>query len=140
MRKSPSTTIEKLCSLLQNSKPGNSVPTLFTAARAFSTNVAVNRPRQHDKNRDDNSETPQYWPGVANENQCPQCPSSGPTRTSSLGAARPLPPSADISPGGQSVGQAAQLCLERLVVRTILNGSDSVIRISDMVFSANQRW
>ena len=75
MRKSPSTTIEKLCSLLQNSKPGNSVPTLFTAARAFSTNVAVNRPRQHDKNRDDNSETPQYWPGVANENQCPQCPS-----------------------------------------------------------------
>ena len=30
------------------------------------------------------------------------------TRTSSLGAARPLPPSADIGPGGQSVGQAAQ--------------------------------
>jgi hypothetical protein len=34
------------------------------------------------------------------------------TRTSSLGAARPLPPSADIGPGGQSVGQAAQFCLE----------------------------
>src|SRR3984893_18005216 len=33
------------------------------------------------------------------------------TRTSSLGAARPLPPSADIGPGGQSVGQAAQFCL-----------------------------
>jgi hypothetical protein len=27
------------------------------------------------------------------------------------GAARPLPPSADIGPGGQSVGQAAQFCL-----------------------------
>ena len=36
----------------------------------------------------------------------------GQTRTSSLGAARPLPPSADIGPGGQSVGQAAQFCLE----------------------------
>ena len=35
----------------------------------------------------------------------------GPTRTSSLGAARPLPPSADIGPGAQSVGQAAQFCL-----------------------------
>ena len=34
--------------------------------------------------------------------------SIGQTRTSSLGAARPLPPSADIGPGGQSVGQAAQ--------------------------------
>jgi hypothetical protein len=33
------------------------------------------------------------------------------TRTSSLGAARPLLPSADIGPGGQSVGQAAQSCL-----------------------------
>jgi hypothetical protein len=29
---------------------------------------------------------------------------SGQTRTSSLGAARPLPPSADIGPRGQSVG------------------------------------
>ena len=42
------------------------------------------------------------------------------TRTSSLGAARPLPPSADIGPGGQSVGQAAQFSLaemnERLMV------------------------
>ena len=28
-----------------------------------------------------------------------------------LGAARRLPPSADIGPGGQSVGQAAQFCL-----------------------------
>ena len=27
------------------------------------------------------------------------------------GAARPLPPNADIGPGGQSVGQAAQFCL-----------------------------
>ena len=35
----------------------------------------------------------------------------GQTRTSALGAARPLPPSADIGPGGQSVGQAAQFCL-----------------------------
>ena len=35
----------------------------------------------------------------------------GQTRTSSLGAARPLPPSPDIGPGGQSVGQAAQFCL-----------------------------
>jgi hypothetical protein len=38
----------------------------------------------------------------------------GPTRQtlpSSLRAARPLPPSADIGPGGQSVGQAAQFCL-----------------------------
>jgi hypothetical protein len=31
--------------------------------------------------------------------------SIGQTRTSSSGAARPLPPSADIGPGGQSVGQ-----------------------------------
>ena len=38
----------------------------------------------------------------------------GQTRTSSLGAARPLPPSADIGPGGQSVGQAAQFCLGRI--------------------------
>ena len=35
----------------------------------------------------------------------------GQTQTSSLGAARPLPPSADIGPGGQSVGQAAQFYL-----------------------------
>jgi hypothetical protein len=44
-----------------------------------------------------------------------RCPMSqlGPTRISSLGAARPLPPSADIDPGGQSVGQAAQFCLSR---------------------------
>ena len=34
-------------------------------------------------------------------------PEWGQTRTSSLAAARPLPPSADIGPGGQSVGQAA---------------------------------
>jgi len=31
-------------------------------------------------------------------------PMSGQTRTSSLGAARPFPPSAAIGPGGQSVG------------------------------------
>src|SRR4029077_17890405 len=35
----------------------------------------------------------------------------GQTRTFSLGATRPLPPSADIGPGGQSVGQVAQFCL-----------------------------
>ncbi len=29
-----------------------------------------------------------------------------------MGAARPLPLSADIGPGGQSVGQAAQFCLD----------------------------
>ena len=34
-----------------------------------------------------------------------------------MGAARPLPPSADIGPGGQSVGQAAQFCL---VIRHII--------------------
>ena len=39
---------------------------------------------------------------------------TGQTRTSSLGAARPLPPSADIGPGWQSAGQAAQFCLERM--------------------------
>ena len=35
----------------------------------------------------------------------------GSNPTSSLGAARPLPPSADIGPGGQSVGQAAPILL-----------------------------
>ena len=30
-----------------------------------------------------------------------------------MGAARPLPPRADIGPGGQSVGQAARFCLAR---------------------------
>ena len=40
----------------------------------------------------------------------------GQTRTSSLGAARPLPPSADIGPGGQSVGQAAQFCLATTLI------------------------
>ena len=39
------------------------------------------------------------------------------TLPSSLGAARPLPPSADIGPGGQSVGQAAQFCLGRLALQ-----------------------
>jgi len=43
---------------------------------------------------------------------------SGQTRTSSLGAARPLPPSADIGPGGQSVGQAAQFCLAACAAKT----------------------
>ena len=33
--------------------------------------------------------------------------SLGQTRTSSLGATRPLPPSADIGPGGQSVGSTS---------------------------------
>ena len=37
--------------------------------------------------------------------------SQGQIRTSSLGAARPLPPGVDIGPGAQSVGQAAQFCL-----------------------------
>ena len=41
--------------------------------------------------------------------------SIGQTRTSSLGAARPLPPSADIGPGGQSVGQAVQFCFSPLL-------------------------
>jgi hypothetical protein len=31
-------------------------------------------------------------------------------------AARPLPPSADIGPGGQSVGQAAQFCFPWLTI------------------------
>src|SRR5262249_48320979 len=35
-------------------------------------------------------------------------------RTSSLGAARPFLPSADIGPGGRSVGQAAQFCLDTI--------------------------
>jgi hypothetical protein len=43
--------------------------------------------------------------------------SQGQTRTSSMEAARPLPPSADIGPGGQSVGQAAQFCLGRLALQ-----------------------
>ena len=33
-----------------------------------------------------------------------------------LGGRRPLPPSADIGPGGQSVGQAAQFCLAGAVL------------------------
>src|SRR5258707_2837291 len=37
-----------------------------------------------------------------------------------LGAARPLPPSADIGPGGQSVGQAAQFCLGAAVPHSVL--------------------
>ena len=36
-----------------------------------------------------------------------------------MGAARPLPPSADIGPGGQSVGQAAQFCLEQELAEQI---------------------
>ncbi len=43
----------------------------------------------------------------------------GQTRTSSLGAARSLRPSADIGPGGQSVGQAAQFCLEQELAEQI---------------------
>src|SRR6185312_4864642 len=35
----------------------------------------------------------------------------GDSTNPSSGAARPLPPSADIGPGGQSVGQATQFCL-----------------------------
>ena len=37
-------------------------------------------------------------------------PAAGQTLPSSLGAARPLPPSADIGRGGQAVGQAVQFC------------------------------
>ena len=47
----------------------------------------------------------------------------GQTRTSSLGAARPLPPSADIGPGGQSVGQAAQFCLAAAVLTPLVGTS-----------------
>src|SRR6185295_14218834 len=36
-----------------------------------------------------------------------------------LGAARPLPPSADIGPGGQPIGQAAQFCLGRRVASPV---------------------
>ena len=39
----------------------------------------------------------------------------GQTRTSSLGAVRPLPRSADIGPGGEFVRQAAQFCLVDVV-------------------------
>ena len=55
----------------------------------------------------------------------PRCPAAGQTRTSSLGAARPLPPSADIGPGGQSVGQAAQFCL--VVCWSSKDANDAVI-------------
>src|SRR5207344_1274825 len=48
----------------------------------------------------------------------------GQTRTSSLGVARPLPPSADIGPGGQSVGQAAQFCLVEFLALTRAIGFD----------------
>src|SRR6476659_776747 len=50
----------------------------------------------------------------------------GQTRTSSLGAARPLPPSADIGLGGQSAGQAAQLCLaDRHWMPVVLSDDDT---------------
>ena len=49
----------------------------------------------------------------------------GQTRTSSLEAARPLPPSADIGPGGQSVGQAAKFCFS---VRRSLHGERRDLR------------
>ena len=45
----------------------------------------------------------------------------GQTRTSSLGAARPLPPSADIGPGGRFVGQAAQFCFVYWVISRMLS-------------------
>ena len=38
-------------------------------------------------------------------------PAAGPNPDFLLGGARALPPSADIGPRGQSVGQAAQFCL-----------------------------
>jgi hypothetical protein len=41
-------------------------------------------------------------------------PELGQPRTPSLGTARPLPPSADIGPGGHSDGQAAQARFGRL--------------------------
>ncbi len=48
--------------------------------------------------------------------------SLGQTLPSSLGAARPLPPSAAIGPGGQSVGQAAQFCLGRRTLGHSMRG------------------
>ena len=51
------------------------------------------------------------------------CPLGFQARTS-LGAARPLPPSADIGPGGQSVGQAAQFCLGRRVASPVTATTD----------------
>jgi hypothetical protein len=48
----------------------------------------------------------------------------GQTRTSSLAAAGPLPPRADIGPGGQSVGQAAQFCLGRRVASPVTATTD----------------
>ena len=41
-------------------------------------------------------------------------PGCGSKPDSSLGVAGPLPPSADIGAGGQSVGQATQFCLALL--------------------------
>ena len=41
-----------------------------------------------------------------------------------LGAARPLPPSADIGPGGQPIGQAAQFCLGRRVASPVTATTD----------------
>ena len=41
---------------------------------------------------------------------------------SQLGTTRPLPPSADIGPGGQSVSEAAQFCLAQLVQQPRQNG------------------
>ena len=47
----------------------------------------------------------------------------GQTLPSSLGAARPLPPSADIGPGGQSVGQAAHQRAAGLFLDQVEDGS-----------------
>jgi hypothetical protein len=48
----------------------------------------------------------------------------GQTRTFLLWAARSFPPSADIGPGGQSVGQAAQFCLGRRVASPVTATTD----------------
>src|SRR6478736_9711464 len=55
-----------------------------------------------------------------------------------LGAARPLPPSADIGPGGQSVGQAAQFCLARVVLRQLFAGGQMIHRDGDEAAIADE--
>jgi hypothetical protein len=51
-------------------------------------------------------------------------------------AARPLPPSADIGPGGQSVGQAAQFCLDNPaeLPAAVSASQSSVIREIESLF------
>jgi len=44
-----------------------------------------------------------------------------------LGAARPLPPSADIGPGGQSVGQPTEPCLAKLILHAAVGRVSPVL-------------